>query len=521
MLGKAESIFNELLNQVKFITTSSSVYSLMQSYEYLTYFVSAYDISNEGYMQVALVFTKNVAPLLLSGQYYKLANETHQKLKALFKKTGSEGDNAREELLKWQIEFSDEIQGEFLMPGESKKIVSPIKNFSIFLQIEKQLVELAEEAYQLKKMDQYYKILKKVIHLELLGCQQTSDKERYQQITEAMLMCCESIAFAVSQSNPLEQKIFEALTSICFAHYFSVFIQTDTDKCKHYQSALTAENVDRRRDLLLRIILSADSIFLQASLLAKDKSQREDFIAPLLERVRCLYEIVVKNIKVSDKNMPFYNYALHAFEKLSQLMFCQRDKNYIQSMTFTFFSDIELMPWKTYRQELKTLREEVKAKLCAYPIGDTLEVVKYFNQQLKSFIKKIFEKSIALTGKPVAFEYALLGLGSLARGEACPYSDLECALLVEEKGLSEENKLHTEIILRLFKLTITSLGELPYFSTHSLLPMGLRLDELYMPLNTTNLLWGTVNQLSSYLTATNVEGDIEGTSAEASILKNV
>ena len=80
------------------------------------------------------------------------------------------------------------------------------------------------------------------------------------------------------------------------------------------------------------------------------------------------------------------------------------------------------------REELQTLRDQV-----VQGIKDNLpseHILKQFSEDISLFLEKILESNYAILGKPPT-AFALIGLGSLARNEMSPFSDLEFALLIK------------------------------------------------------------------------------------------
>ncbi|CAH1781324.1 unnamed protein product [Owenia fusiformis] len=127
---------------------------------------------------------------------------------------------------------------------------------------------------------------------------------------------------------------------------------------------------------------------------------------------------------------------------------------------------------KTYRDKLKIKVEDELVRLfyeCPKPeFGKNPEYEKRLNKQIRSiceentkfvkeFTAKMMSDSVAECGPP-PYRFTMVGLGSLARGETTPYSDLEYILL------TDEDDIHDEYFLNLhyhFQMQVLSLGETP------------------------------------------------------------
>jgi ankyrin repeat protein/predicted nucleotidyltransferase len=120
----------------------------------------------------------------------------------------------------------------------------------------------------------------------------------------------------------------------------------------------------------------------------------------------------------------------------------------------------ELSHWQTYRQQLHALRERFSKQLA---IQSIITVQAIFSRDLKNLLADVLKQIESLLGeKPCAFSFIVLG--SLAREDACPYSDIDFAILVSDE--KERHDDYFQALIRLFSLSIHLIGE----------PNGLRID---------------------------------------------
>jgi serine/threonine protein kinase/ankyrin repeat protein/predicted nucleotidyltransferase len=120
----------------------------------------------------------------------------------------------------------------------------------------------------------------------------------------------------------------------------------------------------------------------------------------------------------------------------------------------------ELSRWQAYRQQLHALRERFPKQLA---IQLVLTVQAIFSRDLKKLLADVLKQIESLLGeKPCAF--SIVVLGSLAREDASPYSDIDFAILVSDESKRHDDYFQT--LIKLFSLTINLIGE----------PNGLRID---------------------------------------------
>ncbi|MBS4164653.1 Uncharacterized protein PRO82_001984 [Candidatus Protochlamydia amoebophila] len=114
-----------------------------------------------------------------------------------------------------------------------------------------------------------------------------------------------------------------------------------------------------------------------------------------------------------------------------------------------------------YRDELNTYREKFQTLYQTIDLQQfTIEEVRTLQGEVSthflSFLHALVEDAIAILGDPPCL-YDLRAMGSLAKEEVCPYSDLEWCILIEEI----EYQPYFVKLARLLELQIIALGEDP------------------------------------------------------------
>ena len=136
-----------------------------------------------------------------------------------------------------------------------------------------------------------------------------------------------------------------------------------------------------------------------------------------------------------------------------------------------------------YQQHLKTLRKKARhtldwkfRSLSKVPEEQQMEKIAAIQNifatiahDMKKLIRLMLADCYKVLGNPPC-HYAILALGSLAREEMTPYSDLEWAILLEKE--SEEYKTYFRRLTELMYIKVTNLGEtvLPSLAIESLNP---------------------------------------------------
>jgi hypothetical protein len=133
---------------------------------------------------------------------------------------------------------------------------------------------------------------------------------------------------------------------------------------------------------------------------------------------------------------------------------------------------------KKHRQQL----QETRAK-CAQEFLNgkpTFSIQTKLTENFKSLLTYIIEENMGLMGKAPT-KWSIIAMGSMARSEMCPYSDIECAVLLKKS--SDETKLYFRTLFQLINMHIINLGEtrFPLFESidpihSSATPSGFSMD---------------------------------------------
>ena len=122
--------------------------------------------------------------------------------------------------------------------------------------------------------------------------------------------------------------------------------------------------------------------------------------------------------------------------------------------------------WMIWREQLTQYREVLRKALLSDE--EVLKSQADFTEQVKNLLKTIVQLIIDLLGDPpMAMPaehdtphpcgFSLLGLGSLARADMCPYSDVDIALLIEDEALRDHP--YFQALICLFQLKVSLIGE--------------------------------------------------------------
>jgi hypothetical protein len=152
-----------------------------------------------------------------------------------------------------------------------------------------------------------------------------------------------------------------------------------------------------------------------------------------------------------------------------------------------------------YREHLTQLRQAFQAAIATLPAAATLKEAnaillpaqRTFSRDIRALFAQMVQASETALG-PAPCAYAFIGFGSLSRDEMLPYSDLECALIVQPDLSATQAQLAQAYFTALwqwFSFSLQGLGE----SGENGARLGLHLDDQLCPKITMRGLQGSYN----------------------------
>ncbi|NGX37202.1 MAG: Photosystem I assembly protein Ycf3 [Chlamydiae bacterium] len=123
-----------------------------------------------------------------------------------------------------------------------------------------------------------------------------------------------------------------------------------------------------------------------------------------------------------------------------------------------------------HRQSLKKIREDAEMLKNEKPIE---KILGFLTQSFKNELYLLIEETINQLGTPPT-SYAFMGLGSMARGEMCPYSDLEYAILINQENPTTLG--YFRLLSKLLELKIINMGETKFDRISGIISSGFSLD---------------------------------------------
>lgn len=267
------------------------------------------------------------------------------------------------------------------------------------------------------------------------------------------------VNYAIKQSLPIHH-VFWRLGMGYFAKSLTIAIEKNLDAEYYHQKiqhlilnlALRSPLFDEQKNAI-----PGDPEKFEKLILATDKLTR--FCSSPSDRV-FIKECYLKTLKLHN-TIPFDKAAL--FTQCHHLL----DARLKDQIPFSTFSS------KRYRDKLMAMRKQ-------FPASGLRKAQHEGTKFLRNFLAMMIDDAIAIVG-PTPCEYDFRALGSIAKDEGCPYSDLESMILIQD----EKYRPYFQHLSRVLELLIISLDESPTLkdisSVFTCLPgrpkLGLHLDK--------------------------------------------
>lgn len=124
-----------------------------------------------------------------------------------------------------------------------------------------------------------------------------------------------------------------------------------------------------------------------------------------------------------------------------------------------------LSNWSEFRHQLEAMRNDVNVQELSQNLLNpdyVAGVQANINTRLVTLVRAVFDYCVEMVGDPPC-PFSVFGLGSLSRGEAAPYSDLEYGFIIQDEAKRESN--YWKDLWTIFEFTFICFGERVGFHT--------------------------------------------------------
>ncbi|CAM0117313.1 ankyrin repeat domain-containing protein [Rhabdochlamydiaceae symbiont of Dictyostelium giganteum] len=232
------------------------------------------------------------------------------------------------------------------------------------------------------------------------------------------------------------------------------------DRIAYYANLLLeAKKIDSIKEQVMALIGISDE-YIQQNL-----SQEKN---PLAQ-----YQKILSAAKFLNAALAILEKAPERMKELEEAVFKKISKiehRFIKGEGSLVSDESELL--HSYRVYLKAYR-----KTCEMMQADPFKATQAFSEDLALFLQNLIQKGISIFGPPPV-KWAAMSMGSMARKEMCPYSDVDFGFLIESATPSALSYFRR--LSQFLQLRITNMGETPFpvFGGQELspTPQGLRFD---------------------------------------------
>ncbi|CAB4000188.1 tetratricopeptide repeat 28-like [Paramuricea clavata] len=230
---------------------------------------------------------------------------------------------------------------------------------------------------------------------------------------------------------------------------------------KHYSTALKLVSPERKTKEMRTCFEELGNIYLMKrksgddftnatalynAALARSTSTEDELKKHLISRIKEAERQFLSSILLRDSLIDFPDYENDIKHK--DVLSTIRDscKEIIRQVDFE--CDPGVMPLD---EEQRVVLEKRRTSLIS-------TLFRKISKDMIDFIQMLIEECTSVLGNAPC-RFAVIGLGSLARNEMTPYSDMEFAILLEDGAETESNLEYFRNITRYFHLKVLNLGE--------------------------------------------------------------
>ncbi|XP_035660853.1 uncharacterized protein LOC118405458 [Branchiostoma floridae] len=171
----------------------------------------------------------------------------------------------------------------------------------------------------------------------------------------------------------------------------------------------------------------------------------KDHVKALLQEIEILFVTDVTGVEISSEAFQLDNVEEHKKKLLQIRSECETKLNTIAKKSHNFASDQSDEERKQQELAQGTAVRDLYRKIA---------------EDMKTYVRDLLKECVSVVGAPPGdVRYAVVGLGSLAREEMTPYSDLEFAILVQEGSNTDDVRRYLTVLTRYLHLKVLNLGE--------------------------------------------------------------
>ncbi len=242
-----------------------------------------------------------------------------------------------------------------------------------------------------------------------------------------------------SRSSTLEQKYSNYVHEENYLEQAKILIKFGDRE----QEKATNLNYKAQPHLKYHSVAKSASLYNSALIRINKYAQQEEYSKRVRSKISLVEQRFLEGIGI-DKKIIQDNHS-------SYLTKLQKSKNFLDKIRKKAKEDIDgLDNYNPYNSmlELNNIKEENAREICKEKIqgierARSISIKNLYADitiKMKLFVKALFRECVAVLGDPPC-SYAVLGLGSMARNEMTPYSDLEWAIIIEDKAGQKYNEI--------------------------------------------------------------------------------